>query len=102
MEEAMNLFSSNTLTKRELVFKKAIEYAEDGFYPSQHMCNAVADEEDGPLRFETTSQTFLYEENLKYAPCMHHTFIHLKLQCTAVHCITRTCPHAVTIAGKAL
>ena len=88
MEEAMNLFSSNTLTKRELVFKKAIEYAENGFYPSKHMCNAVADKEDGPARFEHTSQKFLYEQNLKYVPyCMHHTFIHLKLQCTAVHCI---------------
>jgi gamma-glutamyltranspeptidase/glutathione hydrolase/leukotriene-C4 hydrolase len=65
MEEAMNLFSSNTLTKRELVFKKAIEYAENGFYPSKHMCNAVADKEDGPARFEHTSQKFLYEQNLK-------------------------------------
>ena len=102
MEEAMNLFSSNTLTKRELVFKKAIEYAEDGFYPSRHMCRAVFDEDEGPPRFEKSNQTFLYEENLKYAPCMHHTFIHFKLQCTAVHCISRTCPHAVLIAWKAL
>ena len=56
MELAMNLFSSNTLTKRELVFKKAIEYAEDGFYPSQHMIDAIKDTEDGPDRFKKNTR----------------------------------------------
>lgn len=41
MEMALNMFSSNTQSKREVLFKAAIEYAEDGFSPSQHLLDSV-------------------------------------------------------------
>ena len=60
---ALDLFSSNTPDKRTMIFEKAIEYAEQGFSPSQHLLNAIKDN-PGIVRFNK-NPTFSYE-NLRY------------------------------------
>ena len=63
---ALGLFSINTSAKRTMIFEKAIEYAERGFSPSQHLLNAIKDN-SGIARFNK-NPTFNYE-NLRYS---HH------------------------------
>ena len=38
---ALDLFSNNTPVKRAVIFKQAIEYAEQGFSPSDHLLYAI-------------------------------------------------------------
>ena len=60
---ALDLFSINSLDKRTMIFKKAIEYAEQGFSPSWHLLNATKDN-TGIARFNKNPK-FSYE-NLRY------------------------------------